>query len=162
MRLNSEKPSLQKPKELKDAPMPPLPFQKDIVETQGDKKRGMEVRRILNKEGNFTVQEAATLLKEMEEKGKKIKKMLEELYQLRGITPHDLKKYLDNQDNFTPEQWKLIKGKRRELIDSLPADMRALIEAKLQPDQSLSPSSAKSKERRKPGGAQRRGWIPMR
>jgi 5S rRNA maturation endonuclease (ribonuclease M5) len=103
----SKKSSSKDDKNLKDAPMPPLPFAGQIIH-KGDEVSSKDVDRIAHKEGNLTVQEASILLKDLEEKGKKIKAKLDELYRLRGESPEFIERYVSNPSNFTPEQWKVL------------------------------------------------------
>lgn len=127
-----------------------------------------EVARISHKEENLTVGEAEILLNDLEEKRLKIKKKLDELFQLRGVSPEYIRSYLSNPSNFSPGEWEALNKKRREVLDSLnltpdlekAADQFAPREYS---SRSSSPNkdSSSSKERRKFSGA-RRGWLPMR
>lgn len=159
-------------KDLKKAPMPPLPFASHIISEEVPSSK--DVERIAHKEGNLTIQEASILVKNLDEKGKKIKEKLNELYRLRGASPDYIESYINNPSNFTPEQWQFLNQKRRELVDSLnlPPDLVEIGEkfAPSEPGQvpapSMTPSKSasstdKPKDRRKLGGA-RRGWLPMR
>lgn len=148
-------------KNLKDAPLPPLPFAHQVTEREESITRAKEVKRITQKEDPLTVEEAATLLKNVREKGEELKRKLEELYRLRGITPDYLHAYMSNPSNFTSQQWEFLKKERQALIDSLnlPPDVRE----KQTPSVSSSTDSKKStKSQRGKGSAHRRGWIPMR
>lgn len=157
-------------KNLKQAPMPPLPFARHIV-NKVDEVSSKDIERIAHKEGDLTVQEASILLKDLEVKGKKIKDKLDELYRLRGASPDYIAAYINNPSNFTAKQWELVNKKRRELVDSLnlPSELVEQGEkfAPTEPGHVPAPSTpsstveAKPKERRKLGGA-RRGWLPMR
>ena len=173
MALDSDLPKSRKPeRNLKDAPMPPLPFARQIIDLADKKQKTREADHpLFQKEEKFTLDEAKVLLADLEEKGKKIKSLLEEMYQSRGVTPEYLQKRLNDHNNFSPEQWTKLNKKRSELINSLqyPAqfvklkekwmsDLQQNMSAKTKP---ASPSDAKPKDRRKTG-AQRRGWLPMR
>ena len=160
-------------KKLKDAPPPPLPFSHQILKNEDSAQKKKELERIAHKEGNLTVQEASLLLNDLTEKGKQIKEKLDELYRLRGLSPDYIRQYLSNPSNFSPAEWEALQKKRRELVDSLnlPPDLISKGDKYAPPNSSYptdrstqrqTTEGSKMKERRKPGGAQRRGWLPMR
>lgn len=176
MALGPTKKSLvKKEKNLKDAPMPPLPFARHIVSKADESPSSKEVERIVHKEGNLTLKEASILLKDMEEKGKKLKEKLDNLYRLRGASPEFIAGYIRNPSNFSPEQWEALNQKRRELVDSLnlPPELAEQAERFVsgqpgrvstpsrKPSKTASSVEDKPKDRRKLSGA-RRGWLPMR
>lgn len=161
---------------LKKAPMPPLPFEKHLQMGAEPAVSEKEILRLTHKEGNLTVDEAKALVKNLEEKGDKLKKLLDNLYSMSGSSPDAISNYLKNPSNFSPKEWESMKEKRNELVEmlNLPPEKRKLWE-RFAPSQAGSSSSTKAafkpsgapaeskpEERRKKLGGARRGWIPMR
>lgn len=134
--------SQKKEKSLKDAPMPPLPFEKEKKETKS-------VKEIL------TVTEALEKIEEMRKFSDEIKQKLDEVYRVTGWTPQFLDSYLNNPSNFSVVEWERVNKERQDLMESL----------KISPDsekpvENLPPDS--KKQRKKKGVATRKNWLPMR
>ena len=150
---------------LKQAPLPPLPFK---LLKKNEEKNPRELERMRHKEGVLTVQEAAKLIEDLEEKGDKFKQKLDEMFRQRGITPEYLQMYLNNPTNFNSQEWEYLQKQRQSLVESLhlPIGLRTAEGAKSTPADSHKAAKGpaeKAKERRsKAGAAQRRGWLPMR
>lgn len=166
MLSHPEKPEPSKSKKLTDSPMPPLPFAhliKNEEESDGEDNsspitNSVDIQRIINKEGQLTIEEADILLKDFREKGKIIKKKLNEIYRKRGVTAEYIEKYINDPSNFSPEIWNAINKKRSEIASSIHLPEN-LINIEPSPTDA---SAAKTRDRRKIGGAHRRGWLPMR
>lgn len=84
-----------------------------------------------------------------------IETQLQEIYARSGLSTKTLKEYLDNPAHFTQEQWELIQKERKELFESLLADLQ---KAGIPP---LVKKSPKKDKPSKPPGA-RKNWIPVR
>lgn len=166
MLSHPDKPEQSKSKKLTDSPMPPLPFahlitnkeEEDKEESSSPINNNADIQRIMNKEGKITIEEADVLLQDLHEKGKKIKKKLNELYRIRGVTPEFIEKYINDPSNFSPEVWASIKKKRSEIANSIHFPENLL---NIKPSPQTTPTTS-AKDRRKMGGANRRGWLPMR
>lgn len=164
-----DKPNPPKSKKLTDSPMPPLPFAHQIKnkeendggaikEKSHTHTNSADIQRMINKEGKITIEEADVILKDLREKGKEIKRKLEQLFRKQGVTPEFIEKYINDPSNFSPEIWAAINKKRSEIANSIHFPENLL---QIEPSPQDS-STAKTKERRKLGGAHRRGWLPMR
>ena len=158
-----EKSSKKSEKNLKDSPLPPLPFAHHI-KTHDDKGHEKKLKQIAHKEGALSVDEALELMANMEKKQAEIKHKLNEMYKQRGMTPEYLKTYMSNPSNFSPEEWKEMESKRQTFINSIPTELKE--EAGVRSFHSVSDTSSASKnpkERRsKLAGAHRRNWLPIR
>ncbi len=147
-------------KDLKNAPMPPLPFAKDLP-----MQENKEVKKILEKDGTLTLDEAQLLYENLKEKGKVWKQKIDETLKMRGLTEEGLLEHLKNPNNFTPEQWEMLAQKRRDLINflNLPSAFNEIVKG-FAPEFDEYPSKKKDdkSEKRRIGKAQRRGWLPMR
>ena len=80
---------------------------------------------------------------------------MQEIYVRSGLSTKVLKDYLDNPAHFTQEQWELVQKERKELFESLLADLR---KAGIQP---LVKKTLRKDKPSKPPGA-RKNWIPIR
>lgn len=133
MAKNNEK----KVNQLKDAPMPPLPFAHQI-------KSGMET--VKKEEHPLTIDDALKMIEKMQEFQDKIHKQLEEVYQLTGWTPQYLKTFFNNANNFSLEEWEFVNRERKKM---------GVKEKKGTADSTV-------KKTRKKNIGNRRNWLPMR
>ncbi len=145
-------------KDLKQSPLPPLPFAKQMQQEKDEREREKTLENINKKEGRLTIEEANLLLAEMKRKQEELKNRLEAMYEQRGVTPQYLKLYMSNPSNFTPEQWEEINKHQKALVDSL--NLPSELQEKAGNLNAFQDSPAK--ERRKVGKGQRRNWLPMR
>lgn len=156
-------------KDLKQAPLPPLPFNQSISENE-EKKIQDEIRKISQKEGPLTVDEALKLIEEVEKKEARYMKKLEETFSIttRECYPEYLKRYMSNPKYFPPEERRIFKQQCEALINSLnlPPELIKSITTLL--DEAPNSSSEKttlkdsSKQRGKMGHARRRNWLFIR
>ncbi len=166
MAQDSDKSKLPKPKSLKDAPPPPLPFAQHIKE--GTK----EEKRVKGKDDDVTVDEALKIVAEMKKAYEKIDRLISQALEATGWTPKYLKEFLDNPANFpNADAWREMQNKRKELSNSVKSPKE------LQEEEELAKKEAKknpllrdhmphdpkvAKERRSKTVGQRRNWLPMR
>lgn len=170
--------SSKQPKNLKDAPMPPMPFDKQSEEEK-EASYAEEIRRIATQSGPLTVDEALKLIEDLEKKGEILKQQADNLFEQRGITPQYLHSYVTNPSNFSSEEWENLQQQRQAFVDSLniPPDLVKTASATLgsipsyvsgkeaQEFKALQESQEAKKSsqgRRKQGSALRRGWLPLR
>lgn len=161
---------------LRKAAMPPLPFEKHLKKDAERVVSEKEILRLSHQEEDLTLDEAKILVKNLEEKGKKFKNLLDDLYGMSRSSPDAILNYLKNPSNFSPKEWESLNEKRNALVESLhlSPEKRKYWE-RFAPSQANRPSSAQPafkpsgspdeshpQERRKKLGGARRGWIPMR
>lgn len=159
---NPNKPKQSADEDLKNVPLPPLPFAHQIKEASKEKAKGSGE--------DLTVDDALKMIKDMRKMHDKINDMIYEALQATGWSPQYLKTYLDNPNNFgSTEEWQKVQQQRKELMETIltpqeiqAAEEKAKKEAKAN---SLLPGSSKDvkngKERSKKFGP-RRNWMPMR
>lgn len=159
---NANKPKQSSDEDLKNVPLPPLPFAHHIKESGKEKVKGPG--------DDITLDEALKMIDEMKKMHDKIDNMIYEALQATGWSPQYLKSYLDNPNNFgSKEEWEKVQQQRKELMESIltPQEIQAAEEqAKKEAKQSflLSKSSQdvkSGKERSKKFGP-RRNWMPIR
>lgn len=147
---------------LKTAPMPPLPFEKDLIQAKGT-ELSKQAERIAHQEGGLTLEEATVLVKDLKEKEASLRQQLDALFEMRGLSPLSLQRYLSDPAHFTPEQWQLMKEKREEVLASLRL-LSGETSASSSPSSAprkAAPAEVPSKAEKKFKG-QRRGWIFMK
>lgn len=167
MTLDSNKhpPSSKPDKNLKDAPMPPLPFARHIGKKEVEISKNENIEDILGKEGPLTVDEAALLLADLRKKQDALRNQLDEMFEKRGVTPRYLRKFMKDPNNFAPQELENLKKDSQAFLDSLNIPPDILEVPPTTSDTSKTePKSQIPKDQRgkKPGIAHRRGWLPMR
>lgn len=156
--------------------MPPLPFEKHLKKDAEPVVSEKEILRLSHQEEDLTLGEAKALVKNLEEKGRKFKNLLDDLYRMSRSSPDAIFNYLKNPSNFSPKEWESLNEKRNELVESLhlspekrkfwerfvPSQPNRQSSTKSAFKPSGSPVESNPQERRKKLGGARRGWIPMR
>jgi hypothetical protein len=155
----NEKFSENDDRDLKKAPLPPLPFAHQLKIEPIDAK---EIERLTHKEGPLTYEEAAKLMDNLERKRKELKNKLDESFRVRGIDPDYLRSYMNNPSNFTPQEWSNLQKEREKFIKSLGFSPDSLEGSGSGYTPSSSSASKGNKERRKTAAMRRRNWLPMK
>lgn len=124
---------------LKDAPMPPLPFAKDIKKVQT--------------ESSLTTGEMIKKIDEMLKSHDKLFRQLEDVFQKIGWTSRYLEEFFANPNNFSEGEWERYNREREAFMNSLDLPLKP-------PKKALSQDSPKQHSRKK--AATRRNWLPMR
>ncbi len=150
----SPKSSRSSESSLKKAPLPPFPFAPH-VKNAAKEKRGAD----------SGLEEAFKMIDEYKKKHAEIERELDEIYRNAGMTPRELRTYLENPANFSKEEWERMERERQSLIYSLisekePSKSEQKLKTALTPSPQVA-SSSETKGRRKMQGA-RRNWIPMK
>ena len=91
-----------------------------------------------------------------------LKKEIEASYEEQGISPEDIRRYLDTPTNFAERDWKMIEKTRKELEQKL----RAMIDKENPPGDSSSPGDQPLPDKPKParpkgGFIGKKNWISM-
>jgi hypothetical protein len=147
-------------KDLKKAPLPPLPFAEQMKREEESREKEKRRENIMKKEGQLTIEEANILLADMKTKQEELKGKLDEMYARREMTPQYLKLYMSNPSNFTPEQWKELNSQRQALVDSL--NIPPELQEKKSSSDALNDSRMTKERRSKIAASRRRNWLPMR
>jgi hypothetical protein len=108
----------------------------------------------------MTMSDVEKMIKKVREMHDEIDRKLDDIFQKSGWSTKQIKTYLDNPNNFSPEEWERVQYERKTLIKSLKT------EGDLEKEESQSnqpkPTEGGSKERRGKMIGARRNWIPMR
>ena len=137
---------------LKDAPLPPLPFEKHLKKVESKSK----------KEQNFpSPSEELKMIKDMQRKNDELKAELEKIYDQTGWTPHYLDSYLGNPNNLTPEQWKKAEERRLEFMEAVNIPLQTKQQGSIFSLSKKSTKTTNSERKSKVRGA-RKNWLPMR
>jgi hypothetical protein len=84
---------------------------------------------------------------------------LSEVYEKAGISPRQIRNFLDNPGNFSPEVWQRIQGQRESLEKRINEVLKLNIK-KIKSGQILGVTAGGKERKSKTLGA-RKNWIPM-
>ncbi len=106
----------------------------------------------------LTPSELDQLFKRMEKMRQDLEEKLQEIFQKSGKTRQQLENYLNNPNNFTPQQWAIVENGRKRIEEkvskAIGVQQKGLLEKK-QRDK-----AAKGRKGKTLGG--RRKWISVR
>lgn len=137
--------------DLKNYPLPPLPFARHIKETP--QKKGVKAS------SHLTLDEAFEMTQNMRKMQAELERKLDELYEKTGWTPNYIKTFLDNPGNFNTSQKDTILKTRESLMNSLHLSKTTQEELK---KRFSARGTKSSKVRRSKGGKDRHNWISMK
>lgn len=104
--------------------------------------------------------EIQTNLNQVRDLHDELNRKLEDIYQKTGWDPHHIKKYLENPNNFSPEQWQLIQSQKKYLLGKV-WDKLGKEGVNLQKKMLEAEKQKISKDRKGKALGARRQWIPM-
>ena len=110
-----------------------------------DLHRDPEINEMLNK--MFSVQE-------------NFQTQLNEIYDSSGISTNQIKNYLNNPGNFSPDMWQKIQG-QRDVLEKKMGDVLKTYAKKRTKGHIAQGKNGLSKERKSKTLGTRKNWIPM-
>ncbi|MBN9379104.1 MAG: hypothetical protein BGO14_08915 [Chlamydiales bacterium 38-26] len=154
--------NLQKPYKSETSPSSSKipPHSKPVIKPKIDSvvvpPASLKTEESLNLHGDPEINDMLNKMYRMQED---IQSRLGEIYDNAGLSTNQIKTYLNNPNNFSPEIWQKIQS-QRDLLEKKILDVLKLY-AKKEKKGFLSGPGEISKERRSKTLGARRNWIPM-
>lgn len=87
-----------------------------------------------------------------------IRDAIDKAYEVLGMSRDDARSYIENPNNFSPEQWKALERERDQLSQELFADRARRMRVK---EKRLVAKKKAKKRKGKMLGRRKKGWIPL-
>jgi hypothetical protein len=127
----------------------------------GQSKSKEEVDKLIENPAAMKLQDVDNVITRMREIHDDIEKKLDVIYQKSGLTPKYIKDYLNNPNNFNPQEWEKIQQDRQALFSSLTGGTRVEeMENKTKTTEKELDKEAKDRRGKMIGS--RKNWIPIR